>query len=60
MFFTEIAPLLREFLEQPVIFCGGFCSGLLRLDLTEDPVRSWLDQQAPPSPANNPRNIDID
>jgi hypothetical protein len=28
-----------------VAFCGGFFSGLFRLDLSEDPVRSWLNKQ---------------
>jgi hypothetical protein len=46
MFLNELSPLVRELAQQPVAFLGGFVSGLLRLDLGEDPVRSWLDRQA--------------
>jgi hypothetical protein len=46
MFLDELTPLLKELTHQPVSFLGGFCSGLFRLNLQEDPVKSWLDQQA--------------
>ncbi len=46
MFLTELTPLVREFSQNPVAFTGGLFSGIFRLSLTEDPVRSWLDQQA--------------
>ena len=45
MFVDELTPFMRELARQPVAFCGGFFSGLFRLDLTEDPVRSWLNKQ---------------
>jgi hypothetical protein len=45
MFLEELSPLLQKFMQQPVAFTGGFVSGALRLSLTEDPLRSWLEQQ---------------
>ncbi len=45
MFFSEFSPLFREMSQQPIAFMGGLVSGLLRLNLTDDPVKSWLDQQ---------------
>lgn len=46
MFLDELTPVLRELSQQPIAFLGGFVSGLLRLNLSEDPVKSWLDQQS--------------
>ncbi len=69
MFVDELTPFVREIARQPVAFCGGFFSGLFRLDLTEDPVKTWLNKQgAVPtgtatlnSPDNKgPQSIDID
>ncbi|MGB7084323.1 MAG: hypothetical protein WBD47_02125 [Phormidesmis sp.] len=45
MFVDELTPFVRELARQPVAFCGGFFSGLFRLDLSEDPVKSWLNKQ---------------
>ena len=45
MFFDEFSPVFRELMGHPVAFLGGFVSGLLRLNLGEDPVKSWLDNQ---------------
>lgn len=45
MFFDELAPVFKEFTQQPVAFFGGFFSGVLRLNLADDPVKSWLDEQ---------------
>ena len=45
MFFDELTPIFKEFAQQPIAFLGGFVSGILRLDLYEDPIKSWLDQQ---------------
>ncbi|MER3431881.1 MAG: hypothetical protein C4288_00240 [Leptolyngbya sp. ERB_1_1] len=45
MFLTELSPLVQELAQQPVAFLGGLFTGLLRLNLTEEPVRSWLSQQ---------------
>jgi hypothetical protein len=46
MFMDEFSPVFKEILGHPVAFLGGFVSGLLRLNLAEDPVKSWLDQQS--------------
>lgn len=46
MFLDELTPVWKELSQQPVAFLGGFVSGLLRLNLSEDPVKSWLDQQS--------------
>jgi len=45
MFLDELSPFLQELTRQPVAFVGGFVSGVLRLDLNEDPVKSWLNKQ---------------
>lgn len=45
MFVDELTPFVRELARQPVAFAGGFFSGLFQLDLTEDPVKSWLNKQ---------------
>jgi hypothetical protein len=71
MFLTELSPLVQELTRQPVAFVGGFVSGLLRLNLADDPVRGWLDRQmgtassAPTDHSDNgksggPQSIDID
>jgi hypothetical protein len=68
MFVDELTPFVREIARQPVAFCGGFFSGLFRLDLTEDPVKSWLNKQgATPTTSitttpssKGPKSIDID
>lgn len=71
MFVDELTPFMRELARQPVAFCGGFFSGLFRLDLTEDPVRSWLNKQGAVPAAGaldgtnsaapkGPKSIDID
>lgn len=46
MFIDEITPVFRELAQQPLAFMGGFVSGFLRLNLSDDPVKSWLDQQS--------------
>lgn len=46
MFLDELTPVVRELTSHPVAFLGGFFSGLFRLNLADDPVKSWLDQQA--------------
>jgi hypothetical protein len=45
MFLDELTPIFKELAQHPVSFLGGLCSGLLRLNLSDDPVRSWIDQQ---------------
>ncbi len=45
MFLDELTPVVKELIEQPVAFFGGFFSGILRLNLNDDPVKTWLEQQ---------------
>ncbi len=45
MFLDELTPIFRELTQQPVAFMGGLCSGIFRLNLADDPVKSWLDRQ---------------
>ncbi|MBI1240229.1 hypothetical protein [Umezakia ovalisporum] len=44
MFIDELSPIFQQLTKHPVSFMGGFFSGLLRLNLKDDPVKSWLDQ----------------
>jgi hypothetical protein len=69
MLLNELKPFLTELTKEPVAFCSGFVSGLLRLDLNADPVKTWLERQgATPSQANtsnpnderSPQSIDIE
>jgi hypothetical protein len=71
MFFSEFSPLFKEMSQQPIAFVGGLMSGLLRLNLADDPVKGWLDQQTGTTayPAstpthngngNGPQSISID
>ncbi|MBZ8182620.1 hypothetical protein [Oscillatoria salina] len=46
MFLNELSPLFQEFVQQPLAFTGGFFSGVFRLSLDEDPLKSWLEQQS--------------
>lgn len=45
MFLTELQPALVELTQQPIAFLGGFVSGILRLNIAEDPLKSWLEKQ---------------
>ncbi len=67
----ELGLILKELVEQPVAFVGGLVTGMLRLSLSEDPVRSWLDNQSdqtdyPSAPSGNngkssgPQSISIE
>jgi hypothetical protein len=72
MFLDELTPFAQELTTHPVAFLGGLASGLLRLDLSDDPVKSWLiNQGASPAAADSaasrasarnggPQNISID
>lgn len=55
MFFSELSPMFQELLKQPIAFSGGFCSGLLKLKLNEEPLAGWLAKQGY-NPNNNPGN----
>ncbi|MEN9228603.1 MAG: hypothetical protein Q6L50_09140 [Gloeomargarita sp. GMQP_bins_120] len=68
MLLNELNPILQEFMRQPTAFLGGFVSGLLGLDLQQDPLKSWLERQmstpqppsASPPPPSGPQRISID
>ncbi len=70
MFISELTPLGQEFVQQPIAFVGGFFAGVFRLNLSEDPLKSWLAEQgavvpltSEPSPHERnggPQSIDID
>ena len=45
MFLDELTPIVKELTKQPVAFFGGFFSGVLKLNLSEDPLKSWLERQ---------------
>lgn len=46
MFLDELTPIVKEMIQQPIAFLGGFCAGVLRLNLSEDPVKTWLKKQS--------------
>ncbi len=63
----ETNDVWKEFLSNPVPFCGGLLSGLLNLDVKQDPLRSWLEAQGlvvedgPPSGGSDgPKSISIE
>ena len=61
----ELKPILQELSQNPTAFLGGLVAGFLRLDLNEDPLKTWLNQQgvssaAPPKPPTGPQSISID
>ncbi|MGK7940102.1 MAG: hypothetical protein AB4062_08125 [Crocosphaera sp.] len=45
MFLDELQPILKEILQQPLAFAGGLVSGTLKLKVSEDPLKSWLQEQ---------------
>jgi hypothetical protein len=71
MSLNDINPILEEYVQKPLAFAGGFVAGLLKVNLTEDPIKSWLEKtvgtpgsSTPSSPqppnGNGPQTIDID
>jgi hypothetical protein len=58
MFLDELTPIVRELAQQPIAFMGGLCSGIFRLNLSDDPVKTWLNNQAGTASysASNPHN----
>lgn len=53
MFLDELSPIIKELKQDPTAFLGGFFSGVLKLNLTDDPVKSWLDKQANTTSSND-------
>lgn len=45
MFLDELQPVAKELAQQPIAFLGGFISGVLRLKMSEDPLKEWLAKQ---------------
>ena len=70
MFLTELSPLMRECLAQPIAFAGGLVTGALRMNPEAEPVRSWLAKQGTTvassstdngkSSTGGPQSIEID
>ena len=67
----ELSPILKELSQQPVAFLGGFVSGVLKLNLNDDPVKTWLQQEGASIPqissdsdddnkGNGPQSITIE
>ncbi len=53
MFLDELSPFLSELAGHPAAFLGGLASGLLRLNLSDEPVKGWLQQQGVANPYGN-------
>ena len=45
MFLSELQHICKELCQQPIAFTGGFVSGILRINLSSDPLKSWLEKQ---------------
>jgi hypothetical protein len=69
MLLNELTPIIKELAKEPAAFCSGFISGVLRLNLTDDPVKTWLEKQAGFTPTSGqtgtsdpqrPKSIEID
>ncbi|MDB9508101.1 hypothetical protein [Microcystis aeruginosa] len=67
MFLDELQPVVKELIQQPIAFFGGFASGLLHLKLSDDPLKTWLEEQGLVSfndnnqdNGNSPQSILID
>jgi len=63
MFLNELTPVVKELTQQPTAFLGGFFSGILKLNLYEDPVKTWLEKNGvkgeyttPPEEQNQDQN----
>jgi hypothetical protein len=67
MFLSELSPVVRELIRQPLAFTSGFVSGIFKLQLDEEPLSGWLTKQGYEdlaSDRNNnskrPQSIDIE
>ncbi len=68
MFLNELQPMAKELMQQPAAFLGGFVSGMLRLKLSDDPLKGWLGKQGittfsndtTSDNGNGPQSISID
>ncbi|MCG5061794.1 MAG: hypothetical protein WAN66_16105 [Limnoraphis robusta] len=41
----ELKPIFEGLIQQPIAFVGGFVSGILKLNLSDDPVKTWLEKE---------------
>lgn len=54
----ELKPIFEGLTQQPIAFLGGFVSGVLKLNLSDDPVRSWLSKEgATVPPTSSPSEV---
>lgn len=61
MFLTELTPAFQKLIQQPVAFASGFVSGVLHLNLNEEPLSQWLEKQGyNPSENNTATNNNSD
>ena len=51
----ELSPLMQELARHPIAFLGGLASGIFRLNLSDEPVKGWLDQRMGKSYADSSR-----
>jgi hypothetical protein len=58
MFLNELKPIVKELAKEPVAFCSGFVTGLLRLNLNDDPVKTWLAKQGVTASPNDSQTTD--
>ncbi|MFM2312378.1 MAG: hypothetical protein RLZZ04_1654 [Cyanobacteriota bacterium] len=56
MFLTELAPALQKLIQQPAAFASGFVSGVLHLNINEEPLSQWLEKQGYDAANNNSSN----
>jgi hypothetical protein len=56
MFLTELAPAFQKLIQQPVAFASGFVSGVLHLNINEEPLSQWLEKQGYDAASNNSPN----
>ena len=54
----ELTPILKELTQQPVAFLGGFVSGILKLNLDDDPVKTWLEKEGASVPEKSSNSDD--
>lgn len=54
----ELTPIFKELTKEPIAFFGGFFSSVLRLNLSDDPVKTWLEQETGNSPTSSASDRD--
>jgi hypothetical protein len=56
MFLEELKPVVTELSKQPIAFMGGFVSGILKLNASEEPLKTWLEKQGNCQVTREPKN----